>query len=893
VSNTLTEPILVVEPAQTGPESGPRKPRWRSWVKGLVFAAVAVFVADAGISLLIQHTSLKRRLTSRLSAAFGREVEVGSYSFSLWSGPKLEANSVVVAEDPRFGNEYFLRAESLSVRISWRSLLTGHLDLGTVSLSQPSLNLVRNADGDWNLAEWLPRPPNVPNPPSRALPQPSLVASVRFHKIEVDEGRVNFKRGDEKLPFAFSGIKGTLETETSGRWRLDLLGMPLRAAAIVQQPGTIHLVGDVGGTSSRLRPATLQLAWTGATVPDALRLLEGRDYGVRGLLSISVVARTEGDSWAMEASAALAQLHRWNLPLRADNPSASITVKGTLESDGSHFEFTGGRIDAPASSARILGALDWSHPGVNSSSSSFRVVSAGIAATDFLAWARAFAPNIADNLSVAGFGHADLSFNGWPPRLETGIFNLPRAELAGGARRTAVRVAPIDIRYDAKGMTLAPAIFTVGAGLGSFRVDGFANPQSGEFNFHVQGATTQAREVFSATSQLGWNLARGWDIAGPMRCDFRWQGTSAPWHSEVVGTIEWGNAATGASLHAAFLNLPVEQIRGHVDLKPPITHVLLSSAQAFGAHWNGTFDHELNDGWRFTLSADELSAANLDRWLNPLWRETFLGRMLPFLSSRPAQVGASAESLRAQGRLSIDQLTFPNMPVQHFHGDLALDGRRLEFSNLGGQFEGGDLSGSLTAKFLATPAYEAALSFSSVDLRSLTETIPSLTDLFGGTATGKVWFTTRGRNRGDLVGSLQCRGSARVADASIAGIRFAESDVASGSADSADAASNASLASQPLKTSFREVSASFTCADSEIQFKDLVLRAAASAWEGQGTVDYSHNLDLELHAISSDAGESRPSRSIVSEMPAYRITGTLKSPQIQKIRPAVRSVQQH
>ena len=140
------------------------------------------------ISLAIQHTRLRRILTARIEAAFGRPVEVGSYDFSLWSGPALEANSVTVGEDPRFGHEYFLRAESMTVRLRGQSLLRGRIDLGTLSLTRPSLNLVRNSAGEWNLAEWLPQPAG--NPSFSEVPVgPSLPSSaVRFRRIEVDGG---------------------------------------------------------------------------------------------------------------------------------------------------------------------------------------------------------------------------------------------------------------------------------------------------------------------------------------------------------------------------------------------------------------------------------------------------------------------------------------------------------------------------------------------------------------------------------------------------------------------------------------------------------------------------------------------------------------------------------
>jgi hypothetical protein len=87
-----------------------------TWARRLVWilaVVAAVWAVAAGVSFVIQHTSLKDRFTAHIAAALGRPVEVGSYGFTLWGGPTLQVQSVSVAEDPRFGQEYFLRAESL------------------------------------------------------------------------------------------------------------------------------------------------------------------------------------------------------------------------------------------------------------------------------------------------------------------------------------------------------------------------------------------------------------------------------------------------------------------------------------------------------------------------------------------------------------------------------------------------------------------------------------------------------------------------------------------------------------------------------------------------------------------------------------------------------------
>src|SRR6202789_591787 len=177
---TLSEPVLPAPPLKA---ERPRRRSWTRWLRWIVFVLVFLWLADFGVSLLIRHTRLQRRLTARLESVFGRSVEVGRYDFSLWGGPTLQAQSVTFGEDPRFGNEYFLRAESLTVRLRWQGLMRGHIQLGTVSMERPSLNLVRNLEGDWNLAEWLPKPSSAATSSAASTGSAPAAQSVRFSRI--------------------------------------------------------------------------------------------------------------------------------------------------------------------------------------------------------------------------------------------------------------------------------------------------------------------------------------------------------------------------------------------------------------------------------------------------------------------------------------------------------------------------------------------------------------------------------------------------------------------------------------------------------------------------------------------------------------------------------------
>lgn len=846
---------------------------WSRRARGLLLLIVGLWLADAGISLLIHHTGLQTKLTARLSAAFGRQVEVGRYNFSIWTGPALEAQSVIVSEDPRFGQEYFLRAESLRVRLRWKSLLRGHLELGTLLLTQPSLNVVRNIEGDWNLAQWLPRPA------ARApVGSPAATPPFRFERIEVDGGRVNFKRADEKLPFALVGVEGTVQADGPGRWRMDIAATPWRAAIVTQQAGLIRIVGHMGGTSSRLLPAVLDSSWTDASISDALRLVRGDDYGLRGALAVVLSARTGDDGWTLRARAEIRQIHRWDLPLRLDNPALNLMAQVKIGASGSQLELTDATLEAPRSSAHAAGQLLWNHGGRPARnplpSLRVKVSDFNIDSSDLLAWVRAFRPGIADSISIHGAASASGLVLGWPPRLENASLVTNGADLRALRLGVPVHLARTEVDFDHDQLLLSPVTVSFGPPegpwAGSFRLDRSAKMRSKAAAWRLTGNMDQVRDLLAAASSLGWNPSRGWDLAGPFRCDLHWQEPQMPWNGPSSGFVELGgpNEGAGASLRAAFLNRPVEQIKARVDWKPGGRHVALSSVRAFGARWNGTLDRPTSDvPWGFVLSADRLATTDIDLWLNPRWRESFIDRMLPFLNTRTAP-GAVPENLQATGRLNIDQLTLAPATVHHVRGAAAVSGRHFEFTDAAGQFYGGSVSGMFIADWKAIPWYQVNADFSKVDLSLLASASPGTSGLFAGWASGQVFFTARGASRADLVSSLVCRGSADVDGPQIQNINLPDS--------------LRDVVLRPGASLFHEASAAFTCGGGKIQFHDFALIDPAQEIDGAGSVDFSHILDFRLSIVRNAAlrGETEaPS----PDADAVQLSGPLLSPKLTRI----------
>jgi uncharacterized protein involved in outer membrane biogenesis len=247
-----------------------RRKWWRLAIAILALLALAQFA----VGLLVRTRPVHAYLIARLEHAFGRPVEVSEFDAQVFPSLRLDANRISVGEDPVFGNEYFLRADKLSAGVRWTGLLGGHFEFGALVLSRPSLILVHNRQGRWNLEDWLP-PANNGDPAAKRIygPPAASGAANRLRKIQFDDGRVNFKTGEDKRPFAFIAVTGSVEQVSPGRWQLQLEAQPWRSGVPLQSAGTLHVRGDVAGTSARLQPAQFEVHWTDASLADLLRLL--------------------------------------------------------------------------------------------------------------------------------------------------------------------------------------------------------------------------------------------------------------------------------------------------------------------------------------------------------------------------------------------------------------------------------------------------------------------------------------------------------------------------------------------------------------------------------------------------------------------------------------------
>jgi hypothetical protein len=724
-----------------------------------------------------------------------------------------------------------------------------------------------------------------------------------LEKIEIDDGRINFKNTDIKRPFALISVSGSVEQVSPGRWKLALEAQPWRSGVTLQSAGTIQVRGDIAGTSARLQPASLAVRWNKVSLADLFRLLHGKDYGVRGTFELQATAKSGaspdttdtantdyfndsfvGGEWSYSLRASAAQIHRWDLTERSDNPALTATVQGRcnvalkkLAADSLSIETSLSNLHG---TAEFLSAAN---PFVQ-----IKFESAGVQATDVLSWYRAFHSDVAETISADQFFTGSLQLQAWP--LEVQKINVSSLGGAVNIRGSedALRIGPLHAALNGNRLVMDPihlalvrsllAVLPVRVGRSSkLRALGGSSGEASLTVAHdfasrfggigVQGHVDKAEKFLKIAAAFGYTLNHGWDLTGPARVDLRRQ-----WSSASSGT--WSGAAevTDAQLAAAGLNQPLQLQRARLEWKNGIRAAQIGQADGFGASWSGNItevnspDPDSQGTWNVQLHADHLDATELDRWVGPRARPGWVQRLLPSLFSGKVQTVPASELVRRlniAGNVQVDEFTIEKLKLQQLHLQGSLHDLQLNITDGRAQWAGGAVRATMIAKFLPRPAYDVHAQLDGVNLTQLPIDV-SVADRLAGLASANVHFKTAGVGREELLQKLTGAGKVRLDN-----LEFRGWDV------------NASVADgevHPGVSNWPSGVGTFSVRDHNVFLEDVRLDGGTQLTLIDGTVSFGREADL---AVETSTGR-RAVRNANGPGQVLKIVGPLDGPRITR-----------
>jgi AsmA family len=307
MTNEASPEAYATEPASTAPPShsadepviSPVRPtRWKRRIT-IVSIIVIILAAAVVIPPFINISRYQRQVTGVVSRALGRPVRLKSVELRLLPRPGFVLRDLSVSENPAFGAEPILSASTVVASIRILSLWRGHVEIDRISVDEASLNLVRSAQGMWNLQSIMTGGLGINGSSlggsGSASGNPSAGTSSGRPRVlpylEATNSRVNLKNGLEKSPFSLTNTQLSLWQDSPGAWRLRLRGQPVRTDMQISMADTgevrVEASLQTSNPSHEMRdmPLKLQAEWRDAQLGQLSRLLFGSDAGWRGDLT--------------------------------------------------------------------------------------------------------------------------------------------------------------------------------------------------------------------------------------------------------------------------------------------------------------------------------------------------------------------------------------------------------------------------------------------------------------------------------------------------------------------------------------------------------------------------------------------------------------------------------
>jgi hypothetical protein len=534
--------------AETGTEA---RPRGRGWVYVAVAAGVLLLLALTPPYLNVNR--LQRRIAASMSASLGRPVHLDHVTLHMLPLPGFTLDNLVVSEDPAFGDEPVIRANTVEITLRLSSLWRRQVELSSIRFVEPSLNLVRNDAGRWNLQSLLTHAAQVnvaPTVQRKAGPEP------RFPYIEATDARVNVKLGAEKKPFSLTEADFALWLPDPSGWRVRLSAKPARTDQNITDPGTIKLKGSLRRAETMAAvPVDLTASWEGAPLGQASRIVAGDDANWRGKLTVNATVHGTLGAAKLALSAHVEELRRADfVPVR----TLDLLAECSGTADGTTAVVTGPLCKLTSATERavvvnaVADSVDLSRLTQPETLVGLRVGSAALPESWVFDAARLFSQRIPATVSGTGkltgslvwTAYGDGGAPYWLGSFEGDVGQLPGLPAGHGVGSAAEMV----LDGTPAGLVLEPlALGSAGGGSAPLLLSGLVDAKG--YTLHLTGSATAAelRGLVGALPPVGDGLAEalpelGAGLAKPIRLDLScvrpWRGTQTCTESAPVVVVK-------------------------------------------------------------------------------------------------------------------------------------------------------------------------------------------------------------------------------------------------------------------------------------------------------------------------------------------------------------------
>ena len=827
---------------------------WRS-KRGILTLSVVVLLA----LFLVRPGAnrLRARIVNSISLALGRQVDVAAVNLRLLPRPGFELENFVIHDDPAFSAEPMLRAQEVTASLRIISLLRGRLEISRLNLTEPSLNLVRNKEGHWNLENLIERTAKI------AVAPTSKAKTERrpgFPYIEADRGRINFKFGAEKKPYALTEADFALWQDSENAWGMRLKAQPVRTDFNLSDTGMVSVSGSWQRAASlRDTPLQFSLQWDRAQLGQVTKLTYGNDKGWRGGLEVSATLTGTPANLAIVTAASVEDFRRYDI-FGGGDLRLAIECNGRYSTVDRALSEVGCNAPVGDGAVTLTGRVD--HP-FSSRTYDLAWTAQDLPIQSLISFARHAKQGVPDDLITAGRLNGNVKLRrgadsqvsevAWEGRGETAGFELeskvtktklvlgkvpfsvsPAADSKSAATRQIV-ASPLETC-----LVVGPFNLALGRPAPTV-VRGWAS-RSG-YSFAVRG-DAQLQRLLQVARTVGIPAPQT-AAEGLAKIDLQiaggWSGFVAP---RAVGKAQLRSIRA----EVRGLNTPVEIAAANLTLAPDLISVQNLTATIADTLWQGSLTLPRpcaapeSCSVHFDLHADEIATDRLNQLINPhVRKQPWYG----FLSSSAPGVPYLL-TVHAVGKLTADHVVVRKLVGNRVSANVELNKGKLRVSDLRGDVLGGKHVGEWEADFtMKPPEYTGIGTLERVSLDQLSASMND--DWITGLATATYRVKASGLDATELFASAVSTLKLEARDGLLSHIALADG-------------------TGPLQ--MRHLATQLSLHDGKFEIQEGKLETSAGIFQVSGTASLTRVLNLKLTREGA---------------PGFNVTGTLMEPHVSPI----------
>jgi len=152
----------------------------------VIVLAVGIFVAT------FNPNDYRDTVQTKLEQQLDRKVALGNMELGLFP-LRFRVYNLAIADDPKFSTRAFVQTQELSVSVKLLPLLSKSVQIDSLALERPSVELIKNAQGVWNFASIRQKTP-------AAAPSSSSPQQFSLGELAINDGAVAITDLQDRKP---------------------------------------------------------------------------------------------------------------------------------------------------------------------------------------------------------------------------------------------------------------------------------------------------------------------------------------------------------------------------------------------------------------------------------------------------------------------------------------------------------------------------------------------------------------------------------------------------------------------------------------------------------------------------------------------------------------------